>query len=441
MSFLLHNLLTNPSTLLRCYAEVDDVVGNNALELSHLRNLKYIEAALRETLRFMSPIVVNSRHAKEETVIGGKYKIRPDQTLNLNLLAVHHDREVWGDDADEFRPERFLNGGWDKLPAHAWKPFGTGVRACIGRAFAEQEMLIAAALIFQRFNIEMADPDYQFRVKSTLTIKPEGFSIKVQRRPGKPDMLGIPGAPAERIPKERAKAATNERNASSASAPLAIFYGGNSGTCKAFAEDVLSSARDFGFEGTIRSLDAATEALTKDQVAIVVTATYEGQPPDNAKQFVAWLQHNHGQTKLLEGVRYAIFGVGNSGWTSTYHRIPRLIDETMASLSAERIVSTAFVDVNEDLVGPFETWKEALFPKLPDAAGGHGVLHKQQIQVDLATPPIYEVLAGHEPSEAIIIVNRQLAAKFEDVPRKMHMEVRLPMGIEYQTGMSYHVSS
>lgn len=162
MAFMMLNLLDNPECLQKCYQEVDEVVGDNALEASHLPKLKYIEAAIRETLRFLGPITLNIRHCREkETVIGGKYRVTSDMPLMVNLMGLHHDTAVWGNDAEKFRPERLMNGGWEALPSHAWQPFGTGARACIGRALAEQEMLIAAALIFQRFIVEKADPDYQ----------------------------------------------------------------------------------------------------------------------------------------------------------------------------------------------------------------------------------------------------------------------------------------
>lgn len=53
-----------------------------------------------------------------------------------------------------------MNGGFENLPPNAFKPFGDGPRACIGRAFAEQEMTMAVALIIQNFQVEMADPSY-----------------------------------------------------------------------------------------------------------------------------------------------------------------------------------------------------------------------------------------------------------------------------------------
>ena len=120
---------------------------------------KYIDACIKETLRFQGPINAISRHCKKKTdVLAGKYAIDFDKIIYVNLPGLHHDPAVWGSDHDEYKPERMLN--FEKIPPGAWKPFGTGIRACIGRAFAEQEMLIIVALILQRFQVEMADPSY-----------------------------------------------------------------------------------------------------------------------------------------------------------------------------------------------------------------------------------------------------------------------------------------
>ena len=144
--------------MIKAQKEVDDVVGNEALKLEHLSRLKYVDACIKETLRYQGPIGQIVRHAKNPEIIAKKYKIDPDTQIISNLKGLHHDPTVWGDDADVFRPERMLD--FSKIPSGAWKPFGTGMRACIGRAFAEQEMLMNVALILQRFQVQMADPSY-----------------------------------------------------------------------------------------------------------------------------------------------------------------------------------------------------------------------------------------------------------------------------------------
>lgn len=109
----------------------------------------------------MGPIALNSKSAKQKTKIAGKYEVEPDWQILLNLKLFMRDPKVWGDDGDKFRPERFLDGGFERLPKNAWKPFGDGVRSCIGRGFAEQEMIMAVALMVQHFQVEMVDPSYE----------------------------------------------------------------------------------------------------------------------------------------------------------------------------------------------------------------------------------------------------------------------------------------
>lgn len=164
---------------------MDEIVGTAPLELQHLSKLTYIDACIKETLRMTSPIGAFVVHPKEDTLIGGKYFVAKDTFIQANLRGLHYDRDVWGDDVSEFKPERMLDGGFQALPPNSWKPFGNGMRACIGRAFAEQEMIMNVALVLQRFQLELADPTYELKLKSTMTIKPYEFRMKVHRRAGR----------------------------------------------------------------------------------------------------------------------------------------------------------------------------------------------------------------------------------------------------------------
>lgn len=163
MGFLFYHLLKNPEKYMKAQREVDEVVGDGPLEAKHLSQLVYIKFAIYEALRFMGPIALNSKHAKMPTKIAGKYYVEPHEQILMNLRPHMHDPAVWGEDAHEYRPERFLSGGYEKLPPNAFKAFGDGPRACIGRGFAEQEMIMVTALVLQKFQVEMADPSYELR--------------------------------------------------------------------------------------------------------------------------------------------------------------------------------------------------------------------------------------------------------------------------------------
>ena len=104
--------------------------------------------------------------------LAGRYRVNPKDFIFCSLAGLHYDPEIWGEDAAVFRPERMLNGGWEKIPRNGWKAFGDGVRACIGRGFAEQEMMIAIALILQRFQPQMVDPSYDLSKWSRTHLLP-----------------------------------------------------------------------------------------------------------------------------------------------------------------------------------------------------------------------------------------------------------------------------
>ena len=90
---------------------------------------------------------------------------------------------------------------------------------------------------------------------------------------------------------------------------MTVLYGSNAGTCESLANALANNASSHGFTPDIMPMNSATNKLPTDQPVIVVTSSYEGQPPDNASHFVEWLQSLKGSE--LEGVRFGVFGCGN----------------------------------------------------------------------------------------------------------------------------------
>ncbi|MFY0014725.1 flavodoxin domain-containing protein, partial [Acinetobacter baumannii] len=80
-----------------------------------------------------------------------------------------------------------------------------------------------------------------------------------------------------------------------------------------------------------------------------------------ATQFVKWLQ-GEGAGDELAGVRYAVFGCGNSDWAATYQSVPRFIDERLAARGARSVHVRGEGDARSDLDGQFESWFAALAP-------------------------------------------------------------------------------
>ena len=100
---------------------------------------------------------------------------------------LHRDPAVWGEHAEVFNPDNFSRENEAARPANAYKPFGNGQRACIGRQFALQEATLVLGMILQRFKL-IDHTRYKLQIKESLTMKPDGFKIKVRlREPREPE--------------------------------------------------------------------------------------------------------------------------------------------------------------------------------------------------------------------------------------------------------------
>ena len=182
LSFALYYLTQNPEVLARAKAEVDALWGssdNPEPAYGDVAKLRYVRAVLDEALRLWPTAPGYLRVARKDTVLGGRYRIKKGQWLLVVLPLVQRDPLVWRNPED-FDPDRFAPGKM-KGRAHAYKPFGTGQRACIGRQFALHESVLTLAMILHRYDLA-ADSDYQLKVSESITLKPKGFRLSLRKR-------------------------------------------------------------------------------------------------------------------------------------------------------------------------------------------------------------------------------------------------------------------
>jgi len=204
---------------------------------------------------------------------------------------------------------------WDILVTNTKQPFGNGMRGCIGRPFAWQEAVLATAMLLQNFNFRFDDPSYQLQIKQTLTLKPKGFFMHAMLRDHidlvyLEKMLHVDTSKEGRLSGKDERIANLSRSHSEAKKPMTILYGSNSGTCEALAQSLARAAGARGFKVRVDPLDAAVNSVPTEEPVVMISSSYEGQPPDNAAHFVSWLDGLEGGNKL-KGVKYAVFGCGN----------------------------------------------------------------------------------------------------------------------------------
>lgn len=429
LSFALHLLLKHPHILHQARAEVDAVLGTSAAGTDDLPKLGLIDRILKESLRLWPTAPAFAVHPHHETLLAGKYAVKPDDIILVLLPMLHRDPAIWGDDVEKFDPDRFLPEAYARLPEDAWKPFGNGQRACIGRPFAMQEAQLVLAMILQRFDLIPHDPAYQLKIKETLTIKPEGLQIRVQRRGAGPIGPRRPVGPPQTLkPPEPRLQPVGETTG------LLVLYGSNTGSAKAFAQRIAGDAPARGFSPTLAAMDEYAHQLPQQGAVAIVTASYEGQPPDNARQFVAWAESL--PAGALKGVHYTVFGCGNRDWVHTYQAVPKRVDKALDTAGATRLRARGEADARGDFFGDFDRWYEGFWDELAAAFGQHAAAGASpRLSVERVSETRAERLRESELRAATVLVNRELVDLSRPAARsKRHLELQLPEGMSYRAG-------
>ncbi|OLN81295.1 Bifunctional P-450:NADPH-P450 reductase 6 [Colletotrichum chlorophyti] len=441
LSFAFYQLLKHPDAYQKAQQEVDEVVGKGQIKVDHLSKLPYINGVLRETLRLNATIPNFSVEPLEDTLIAGKYPVKAGETI-INLLAKSQvDPVVFGEDANEFKPERMMDDNFNRLNKefpNSWKPFGNGMRACIGRPFAWQEALLVMVMLLQNFNFVL-DPNYSFGVKQTLTIKPKDMHMRAILRDGlTPTTLErrLAGLATPEPAASHAKT-KNAAVSTEGGVPLTILYGSNSGTCESLAQRVASDASSHGFRATkIDCLDSANGSLPTDQPVVIITASYEGQPPDNAGHFVAWVEGMDKAKTPLKDVSYAVFGCGHKDWVQTFHRIPKLIDNKLAELGATRLAEPGLTDASTgEVFTNFESWEDdVLWPTLTSKYKTTTVDDSMTKGVDVVISNPRTSTLRQDVKEATVVKTKTLTKNGDPKSIKKHIEIKLPDGMTYTAG-------
>ncbi|MEU4039438.1 cytochrome P450 [Streptomyces collinus] len=183
LSFALYYLARHPEVAARARAEVDRVWGDTAEPgYDQVAKLRYVRRVLDESLRLWPTAPAYAREARQDTVLAGEHPMRRGAWALVLLPMLHRDREVWGEDAERFDPDRFEAAAVRARPPHTFKPFGTGARACIGRQFALHEATLVLGLLLRRYDLR-PEPGYRLRVTERLTVMPDGLRLRLERRP------------------------------------------------------------------------------------------------------------------------------------------------------------------------------------------------------------------------------------------------------------------
>ncbi|XP_039418754.1 S-adenosyl-L-methionine-dependent tRNA 4-demethylwyosine synthase TYW1-like isoform X3 [Corvus cornix cornix] len=164
-------------------------------------------------------------------------------------------------------------------------------------------------------------------------------------------------------------------------AGVKIFYGSQTGTAKRFAKALAEAVTSLNLPVEVINMgdydpeDGLSEETSSRNICVFLVATYtEGQPPESAAWFCKWLEEAANDFRVgksfLQGLRYAVFGLGNSAYVDHYNTVGRRMDRWLWMLSASRIMTRAEGDCNVaqskhgSIEADFEAWKAKFLARL-----------------------------------------------------------------------------
>jgi len=133
----------------------------------NIKSMKYMKQVLNEVLRLYPPVPVDARQCIKATTFPSGFTVQPGTLILYSAYLTHRMKEFWGEDALQFRPERF-----DTPLKHQFQfvPFHGGPQICLGQNMALTEAAILVSMILQKF---------QLRLKKGVEVKPRKSIILV----------------------------------------------------------------------------------------------------------------------------------------------------------------------------------------------------------------------------------------------------------------------
>ncbi|KAI0763071.1 flavoprotein-like protein [Trametes elegans] len=272
-----------------------------------------------------------------------------------------------------------------------------------------------------KFDTVMQDPSYTPDIRQRMTIKPKGHYVHAVPRKRSPSSVAVSvssqlvGGPY--VPSSRRSAETKDVQVEPKQ-KLYVVYGSNTATSQTFALRIAGDAGSHGFKSMVGTLDSIAGHVPTDGPLVIVTASFEGGPADNAAHFFEWMQHLQGNE--LEG------------------RIPKTIDKVLEERGSKRLHERGVGDaLATEFFEAFDEWEAQLWKTLSneysiavqDAKSYTGGIALKTIDSGTSRAA---TLRQPDADLGRVMDNRLLTSP--DAPAKRHIEFQLPEHLTYRAG-------
>nr|BAQ56325.1 cytochrome P450 341B14 [Hyphantria cunea] len=192
MSFTVSMMAHNPDVQDKVFQELQEVFGDSDRPViaEDLPHLKYLDAVIRESMRLYPPVPIIVREIHADTKLPSGITVSKECAVIIHIWGVHRNPVYWGDEAEQFRPERFL----EETGRHpvAFLAFSHGPRNCLGTQYSMMSMKTALATLFRNYRVlspednmkKCSGVNYEpLKVKFDVMMKDvDGFRVKLVKR-------------------------------------------------------------------------------------------------------------------------------------------------------------------------------------------------------------------------------------------------------------------
>ncbi|KAF6828543.1 cytochrome p450 pisatin [Colletotrichum musicola] len=193
LSAVLYYLLKTPTSLEALQKEVADFASRGELLLNptfkQAQQMPYLQAVIKEALRMHPAVGLPLERVVPEggAIIAGRF-FPEGSVVGVNSWVQHRNKTLFGEDADLFRPERWLTADEERLSVmnRNWMPFGLGSRTCLGKNVSILELSKLIPRIIRDFDFKLegnaASPSGSWRTENAWFVKPRDFFVRVKPR-------------------------------------------------------------------------------------------------------------------------------------------------------------------------------------------------------------------------------------------------------------------
>ncbi|EPS26262.1 hypothetical protein PDE_01198 [Penicillium oxalicum 114-2] len=183
---VIYELLRNPSLLKRAQSEIDEAQSRGELssliQYSEASRLPFLQACLKEAYRTHPGVSHNLPRVSPQggLTIAGRY-FPEGVVLSVNTWVIHHNREIFGPDADVYNPDRWLTGDTKMMDSFLIH-WGAGYNKCPGHNLAQFELLKVLATVLRDYEVELLNPHTEWKFETRFLAVPYGWPCRIRRR-------------------------------------------------------------------------------------------------------------------------------------------------------------------------------------------------------------------------------------------------------------------